>query len=79
MTDNSNGNVSRMEHDIRDTQDQIGKTVNKLEAQLNPRKIIQSLFGGEVGKWIRMAKSNPMAAAMIGGGIIWLALGTTRR
>jgi hypothetical protein len=79
MTDDSNGDVSQMEHDIRDTQDQIGATVNKLEAQLKPRKIVQSLFGGEAGKWIRMVKSNPMAAAMIGGGIIWLALGTTRR
>ena len=73
-----NADVRQMEHDIQDTQDQIGETVNKLEAQLNPKRLVQSLISGDdgqFGEWITMAKRNPMAAAMIGGGIVWLMSG----
>ena len=80
MTDDNKADARRLERDIRETQDQIGDTVSKLEEQLSPKKIVQSLFsddGGKTGEYIEMAKRNPIAAAMIGGGLAWLMSGKT--
>ena len=82
MSDNRQ-DPAAIEQDIRRTQDQIGDTVAKLEAQLNPRELARSVVGEDGNEIAREAleitRRNPIPVAMIAVGLIWLlATGRTR-
>lgn len=67
-----------IEADIRQTQDEMSRTVDRIGDQLTPRNLLNTLFDKAENNDIdaRMlfdqAKRNPIALAMIAGGAIWL-------
>lgn len=70
-----------IEQDIRRTQDEMGRTVEKLEEKMNPRDIGRSVVGEEgvdaAEEALEITRQNPIPVAMIAVGIIWL-LATSR-
>jgi hypothetical protein len=81
MTDNERNDADLIERDIRETQDQIGETIDKLEEQLRPQEIARSLVGedgSEAAKEVlEITRRNPVPVALIAIGVIWL-LATAR-
>ena len=65
-----------IERDVRRTQDEIGRTVDKLEDKMNPRDISRSVLGDDGSKAAREAlevtRQNPVPVALIAIGLIWL-------
>lgn len=67
-----------IEADIRRTQDEMSKTVDKIGDQLNPRTFINALLDKaesndiDARYLIDGARRNPLALGMIAGGLIWL-------
>lgn len=67
-----------IERDIKQTQRDMSATVDQLSDQMSPRNIINSLLdkteNGDIdGRQILdQAKRNPLALAMVGGGLLWL-------
>lgn len=65
-----------IERDIDQTQDEMGDTVRKLEDKLNPRDMAASVIGEDGMDTARqafdVAKRNPMPAALIAIGAVWL-------
>lgn len=67
-----------IERDIRRTQDNMSRTVDKIGDQLTPRSILNALLDKaesndvDARKLIDGARRNPLALAMIAGGAIWL-------
>jgi gas vesicle protein len=69
---------AEIERDIRQTQEEMSRTVNRIGDQLTPRSIINALFDKAESNDIDArylldgARRNPLALAMIAGGAIWL-------
>lgn len=69
---------AEIEKDIRRTQDQMSRTVDRLGDQLTPRNLLNALFDKAEDNNIDArylldgARRNPLALAMIAGGTIWL-------
>ena len=65
-----------LEREVRDTQDEMGETVQKLERKLSPKEVARSAVGDrnfEIGKEaLDVAKHNPIPVALIAVGAIWL-------
>ena len=65
-----------IENEIRETQDEMGDTVEKLEAKLNPRDMAQSLMGEDgmdtAKEAFEVARRNPLPVALIAVGALWL-------
>ena len=76
MNDTTAQQANKIELEIRETQDQIGETVQKLEEQLAPRQVVRSVIGDDRIDWIEgaieVAKRNPVPVAMIAIGALWL-------
>lgn len=79
MTDSTtrnNQDPDTIERDVRRTQDEIGKTVDKLEDKMNPRDISRSVLGDDGDKVARealeVARQNPVPVALIAIGLLWL-------
>ena len=72
----SSDNPAVIEKDIRRTQDSISETIDELTDQLNPKAMVKSFFAssddGEPSPIVESAKRNPLALALIAGGIGWL-------
>lgn len=70
-----------IERDIRETQDNMSKTVDKIGEQLSVKNLFNSLMGKAGQSNINVqsltagAKRNPVAVALIAAGAIWLATG----
>ena len=80
-TTSSETEQARIERDIERTQDEIGETVQKLEESLTPRQMARSVIGDEntdfAKEALELVRQNPIPAAMIAVGAIWL-LATAR-
>lgn len=67
-----------IEADIRRTQDEMSRTVDRIGDQLTPRKVIDALLDKAENNQIDArgllegARRNPLALALIAGGTIWL-------
>ena len=66
-----------IERDIRQTQEDMSRTVDRIGNQLTPRNILSSLLDKaddiDARALLDGARRNPLALAMIAGGAIWLA------
>lgn len=79
MSDSSTDEVV-LEREVRDTQDEIGETVQKLEEKLEPRNVARAALGANVDiakEAIDVVRHSPIPAALIAVGAIWL-LATSR-
>ena len=78
MNANDTRNPDEIERDIRATQRDMSATVNKLEEQLTPRNIMNTLLdksdeNGIDGRYLLdQARRNPIALGMIAVGGLWL-------
>jgi hypothetical protein len=77
MTDTANRTEpDKIERDVRRTQDEIGRTVDKLEEKLTPREISRSVIGDDgtqmAEEALEVTRTNPIPVALIAIGIIWL-------
>src|SRR5688572_23355778 len=76
MTAETGSEADLIERDIRETQDEIGETIGKLEEQLRPREIARSIVsddGTELAKEaLDIIRRNPVPVALIAIGAIWL-------
>lgn len=67
-----------IERDIRRTQDEMSRTVDRLGDQLTPRNLMNALLDKaesndiDARTVLDVARRNPIALAMIAGGAIWL-------
>lgn len=67
-----------IEADIRRTQDEMSRTVDRIGDQLTPRSIMNALFDKaenhdiDARQLLDGARRNPLALAMIAGGALWL-------
>src|ERR671913_1465284 len=67
-----------IERDIRRTQDQMSRTVDRIGDQLTPRNLMNALLDKaedndiDARYLIDGARRNPLALAMVAGGLIWL-------
>ena len=85
MADNRTGNpqdeAAALEREVRRTQDEMGRTVDKLEEKMNPRDMARDALGddgADVAKEaLEVTRQNPIPVAMIAVGLIWL-LATSR-
>ncbi len=81
MSDNRTDDAAAIEQDVVQTQDEIGETLQKLEEQLTPKGIAQSVMGEQGTKQARelldLVKQNPVPVGLIAIGTIWL-LATAR-
>ena len=68
-----------IERDIRRTQDEMSRTVDRIGDQLTPRNLMNALLDKaedndiDARKLLDIARRKPIALAMIAGGAIWLA------
>ena len=78
MTTTTQQDPAEIERDIRRTQDEMSRTVDRIGDQLNPRTFINALLDKaesnnvDARYLIDGARRNPLALAMISGGLIWL-------
>ena len=85
MTDNAQTSTfdhesdpAEIESEIRKTQDQMSRTVERIGDQLSPRNVINALLDKaednniDARYLIDGARRNPLALGMIAGGLIWL-------
>ncbi len=76
MTDTAIPTSDVLERDIRQTQDDIGATVQQLEAKLAPGEVVRSVIGKDgtdlIGDAIEIVRRNPIPVALIAIGAIWL-------
>jgi hypothetical protein len=65
-----------IEEDIRNTQDQMGDTIEALEERLSPPQVARSVLGSDGGDILKDAieitRRNPIPVALIAVGVIWL-------
>ncbi|MGB3754529.1 MAG: DUF3618 domain-containing protein [Parerythrobacter sp.] len=77
-TQNQHDDPDAIERDIKKTQREMSATVDRLSDQMTPRKILDQLLdkteNGDIDgrQLLDQAKRNPLALAMIGGGLLWL-------
>lgn len=70
--------AAEIERDIRHTQDEMSRTVDRIGGQLTPRNLLNSLLDQaeshniDARTLLDGARRNPIALAMIAGGAIWL-------
>ena len=76
MSDDRTNEADIIEQDVVETQDAMGNTLQKLEEQLTPRGIAQSVMGDEGTDFAREAldlvKQNPIPVGLMAIGAIWL-------
>lgn len=78
MTDNSAQDPAAIEQDIRRTQAEMSRTVDKIGDQLTPRNIFNALLDKadeqdiDARMLIDGARRNPIALGLIAAGAIWL-------
>jgi ElaB/YqjD/DUF883 family membrane-anchored ribosome-binding protein len=79
MTDTTDAqDPAEIERDIRRTQDEMSRTVDRIGDQLAPRTVLNALLDKadsnniDARKVLDGARRNPLALAMIAGGTIWL-------
>ena len=81
MTD-TRSEEAMIERDIERTQDDMGETVQKLEDSLNPREMARSLMGDDNTDLAKdamdLVRQNPIPAAMIAVGAIWLLASSSK-
>ena len=76
MTDNRD--PAQIEAEIERTQSKMNRTVERLEEELKPRNLIDTMFtkseeyGVDGRMVIDQAKRNPLALLLIGAGVLWL-------
>jgi hypothetical protein len=76
--ENSTQDPAAIEQDIRRTQDEMSRTVDRIGDQLTPKKIVNALLdkaddsGIDTQYLIDGARRNPMALGLIAAGAIWL-------
>ncbi len=75
-----------IENDIQSTRRSIGDKIERIQERLSPGDMVDSVVdfartnGGAVAGGIgRTLRDNPVPAAMIGAGILWLALSSRSR
>ena len=77
-TNNTTQDPAEIERDIRRTQNEMSRTVDKIGDQLTPKKIVNALLdkadenGIDTEYLIDGARRNPMALGLIAAGAIWL-------
>lgn len=70
--------TAEIERDIRRTQDEMSRTVDRIGDQLTPRNLLNALLDKAEDNQIDArylidgARRNPLALGMIAGGLIWL-------
>ncbi|HET7316444.1 MAG TPA: DUF3618 domain-containing protein [Sphingomicrobium sp.] len=71
-----NADAATLEREVRQTQDEMGDTVEKLEEKLNPKDITRSVMGkgGQdvANDALDVVRRNPIPVALIAVGAIWL-------
>lgn len=78
MNENISDDPAIIEQDIRRTQDDMSRTVDKIGDQLTPKKIVNALLdkadesGVDTQYLIDGARRNPLALGLIAAGAIWL-------
>lgn len=76
MADRKTQDPETLEREIRETQDDIGDTVEKLEDKLSPDNVAHSLLGDDgeelASNALDIVRRNPIPVAMIAVGLIWL-------
>jgi ElaB/YqjD/DUF883 family membrane-anchored ribosome-binding protein len=78
MTETTTQDPAAIERDIRQTQDEMSRTVDRIGDQLNFRTLVNALLDKADSNQIdargtlEYARRNPLALAMIAGGTIWL-------
>ena len=81
MSDDRTNEADAIEQDVVQTQDEIGETLHKLEEQLTPKGIAQSVMGdqgtNQARELLDLVKQNPVPVGLIAIGTIWL-LATAR-
>jgi hypothetical protein len=83
MTDNMHTqDPADIERDIRRTQEDMSRTVDRIGSQFSAKNVLNSLLDKANGKnidpqkLVDAARRNPLALAMIAGGVLWLASGS---
>ena len=75
-TTDSRSEADLIERDIERIQDEMGETVQKLEEKLTPREMARSVIGDQnsdlAKEALHIVRSNPIPAAMIAIGAVWL-------
>ena len=81
MSDDRTNDADAIEQDVVRTQDEMGETLQKLEDQLTPKGIGQSVMGDRgtdtARELLDIVKQNPVPVGLIAIGTIWL-LATAR-
>ena len=78
MATHNQDDPDAIERDIEQTQQDMSRTVDQLKDQMTPRRILDAILDKtEAGDMngrdlVDQAKRNPLALAMIGGGLLWL-------
>ncbi|MEE4538298.1 MAG: DUF3618 domain-containing protein [Erythrobacter sp.] len=78
MTDQDNRSPEEIQRDIRETQDEMSRTVNQLGNQFTPRNLVNALFDKaedndvQARQIIDGARRNPLALGLLSAGAIWL-------
>ena len=79
MTQTEKRDPDAIERDIRETQDEMSRTVDRLGDQMTPRRLFDSLLdkadenGIDARYLLDGARRNPLALGLISAGAIWLA------
>lgn len=78
MNDQTYQDPAEIERDIRNTQEEMSRTVDAIGDQLTPRNLLNALLDKadsndiDARALLDGARRNPLALAMIAGGAIWL-------
>ena len=78
MTEATTQDPAAIESEIRRTQDEMSRTVDRIGDQLTPRNVLNALLDKaesndiDARKVLDVGRRNPLALAMIAGGAIWL-------
>jgi ElaB/YqjD/DUF883 family membrane-anchored ribosome-binding protein len=85
MTDHST-ETSSIENDIRETREGIDAKVRQIQDRLSPGDVVDGVVdfvrsngGSLAGSVGRSVRNNPVPAALIGGGLLWLAVSSLGR
>ncbi len=76
MADSKRNDPATLQSDVREVQDDIGDTVEKLEDKLSPDELARSVLGDDgeelAGNALDIVRRNPIPVALIAVGLIWL-------
>jgi ElaB/YqjD/DUF883 family membrane-anchored ribosome-binding protein len=86
MMDKTNPGTEQIEDDIRTTRRNIDDKIERIQQRLSPGDVVDNVIdfaktngGALAGSVGRTVRDNPVPIAMIGAGIVWLALSTRSR